>query len=149
MRRDVYYARSEIPKENDAIEFRIWASKNCYIYLFNIMSIDSVQLILPNQNVENNFYDTRKDDQEFEKMMKNLGMKFNVYLPQNKNFGREAFLVIALKEKIDFISDNLSKDGLSIIPTYRAAMTDIMTWLIQIPVDMRTEDFASFEIRRK
>ncbi|MFC2094551.1 DUF4384 domain-containing protein [Bacteroidota bacterium] len=149
MPEDVYYARSEILSDNDAIEFNILASKDCYIYLFNIMSSDSVQLILPNQYVENNFFDITKTEQEFEKLMNNLGMKFNVYLPQNKNFGREAFLVIALKEKIDFISDNLSKDGLSIIPTYKAAMTDIMSWLIQIPVNMRTEAFASFEIRRR
>jgi len=149
MPKDVYYARSKVLSENDAVEFDIRASKDCYIYLFNIMSSDSVQLILPNQYVKNNFYDTNKDEQGFEKMMENLGMKFNVYLPKNKNFGKEAFLVIALKEKIDFISDNLSKDGLSIIPTYKAAMTDIMSWLIQIPVDMRTEAFASFEIRRR
>ncbi len=149
MPRDVYYARSEISSEKDAVEFDIWASKNSYIYLFNIMSSDSVQLLLPNQYIKNNFYDTKKTEQEFENTMKNWEMKFNVGLPQDKNFGKEAFLVIALKEKIDFISDNLSKDGLSIIPTYRAAMTDIMTWLIQIPVDMRTEAFSSFEIRRR
>jgi len=149
MPKDVYYARSNVLSENDAIEFNIWASRDCYIYLFNIMSSDSVQLILPNQYVENNFFNITKTEQEFEKAMKNLGMKFNVYLTPKKSFGKEAFLVIALKEKVDFISDNLSKDGLSIIPTYRAAMTDIMSWLIQIPVDMRTEDFASFEIRRR
>ncbi len=56
--------------------------------------------------VKNNFFDITKTEQEFERAMKNLGMKFNVYLTPNKSFGKEAFLVIALKEKMDFISDN-------------------------------------------
>ena len=149
MSRDVYYSRSDVISENDAIEFEIIASKDCYIYLFNIMSSDSVQLVLPNQYIENNFYDTNKAEQEFEKLMNNLGMKFNVYLPADKSMANEAFLVIALKDKVDFKSDNFHQDGLSIIPTYRAAMTDIMSWLIQIPADMRTEAFRSFEIRGK
>jgi hypothetical protein len=147
--KDVYYSRSDVLSENDAIDFEITASKDCYIYLFNIMSSDSVQLVLPNQYIGNNYYDSNKAEQEFEKQMNNVGMKFNVYLPEGKSLANEAFLVIAIKEKVDFKSDNFHQDGLSIIPTYRAAMTDIMSWLIQIPADMRTEAFRSFEIRRK
>ena len=109
MSRDVYYSRSDVISENDAIEFEIIASKDCYIYLFNIMSSDSVQLVLPNQYIENNFYDTNKAEQEFEKLMNNLGMKFNVYLPADKSMANEAFLVIALKEKIDFTSANFQE----------------------------------------
>jgi hypothetical protein len=146
---DVYYSRSDVPSENDAIEFEITATKDCYIYLFNIMSSDSVQLVLPNQYIDNNYYDIKKDEQEFEKLMNYLGMKFNVHLPEDVSIANEAFLVIALKDKINFTSENFQQDGLSIIPTYRAAMTDIMSWLIQIPADMRTEAFRSFEIRRK
>jgi hypothetical protein len=149
MPRDVYYSRSDVLSGNDAIEFEITATKDCYIYLFNIMSSDSVQLVLPNEYISNNFYDARKDEQEFEKLINHFGMKFNVYLPEGKSMANEAFLVIALKDKVDFKSDNFHQDGLSIIPTYRAAMTDIMSWLIQIPADMRTEAFRSFEIRRK
>ena len=146
---DVYYSRSDVPSENDAIAFKITATKNCFLYLFNIMSSDSVQLVFPNQYIENNYYDTNKDEQEFEKLMNFHGMKFNVYLPAGISMASEAFLVIALKDKINFTSENFNQDGLSIIPTYRAAMTDIMSWLIQIPADKRTEAFRSFEIRRK
>jgi hypothetical protein len=149
MQGDVYYSRSDILSENDAISFKITATKNCFLYLFNIMSSDSVQLVFPNQYIENNYYDTSKDEQEFEKLMNFYGMKFNVYLPAGISMASEAFLLIALKDKINFTSENFNQDGMSIIPTYRAAMTDIMSWLIQIPADKRTEAFRSFEIRRK
>ena len=77
-----------------------------------------------------------------------MGMKFRVTLPEGKSIAKEAFYLIALKDKIDFVSYNFSKDKNNIIPTYKAAITDIMNWLIKIPTDRRTEAFASFEIRK-
>ena len=146
--KDVYFVRSNIVSENDVVEFTISATKDCYIYLFNIMSNDSVQLIIPNQYIKNNKYEISKTEQEYEKEIKKLGMKFNVGLQDGKSLGKEAFYVIALKDRFDFTSENFNKDELSIIPTYKAAITDIMNWLIQIPANKRTEAFSSFEIRK-
>ena len=148
MQRDVYYDRGSQSK-NDKLEFKIVATKDCYLYLFNILSNDSVQLIMPNAYLKDNQYIVHNEEQEFEKKIKSMGMNFTVGLSPNRISQTEALYVIALKEKVDFISGNLSKDGLSIIPTYKAAITDIMNWIIQIPVNQRAEVLTQYEIRKQ
>jgi len=147
MPRDVFYDRG-LQSKNDNLNFKIEATKDCYIYLFNILANDSVQLLIPNQFIRDNSYNVGKIEQEFEKKIKSAGINFKVALSPYRTSQKEALLVIALKDKIDFVSDNFSKDGQSIITTYKAAMTDIMNWLVQIPFDRRTEAFKSFEIRK-
>jgi hypothetical protein len=135
--------------EEDKLKFKLWASQSCYFYLFNIMSSDSVQLILPNKYIPKVYFDAEKTEQEYEKQIINSGLEFNVRLPVGKNNVVEGLLLIALKDKIDFSSPNLSSDGFNIIPTYKAAMTDIMSWLVTIPLDKRVEAFATYEIRKR
>jgi len=103
---------------------------------------------MPNAYLKDNEYRVNNTEQEFEKKIKSMGMNFTVGLSPNKPSQTEALYVIALKDKLDFVSGNFSRDGLSVIPTYRAAITDIMNWLIQIPIDERAEAFKQFEIRK-
>lgn len=144
MPKDVYYDRGS--NRSDELKFDIWASKDCYVYLFNILSDDSVSLLIPNRYVQNNFYSINKDIQEFEKQLSNLS--FEVGLPNGIDNVIEALYIVALKNKIDFVSNNISERTGGIIPTYQAAITDIQSWLIQIPRDQRAEFLKSFEIRK-
>ena len=148
LKNPVLYDRGN-PLANDIIDFKLWASKDCYLYLFNIMSNDSVQLVFPNKYISNNYYSAAAQQQEFEKQMKMINLTFYASLPTGKNIAVEGLMLIALKEKIDFSSPNLSRDGQNIIPTYKGALTDIMNWLVRIEMEKRTEAFAAFEIRRK
>lgn len=142
----ILYDRGSLDK-NDKLMFKLWASTDSYLYLFNILSNDSVQLILPNEFIPDNSFITSKSEQIFEKKIKNTGMTFPVMLPEGKESVTEGLMLIALKEKVDFVSPNLSPGG--IISTYKAAITDIMNWLVGIPLEKRTESFQSFEIRKK
>jgi len=134
--------------KREEVKFKLWASQNCYLYLFNIMSVDSVQLILPNKHISNTYFDRNKTEQDFEKQIISWGLKFWAGLSPGKSHAVEGLLLIALKEKVEFNSPNFSPDGSNIIPTYRAAITDIMSWLVAIPLDKRAEAFATFEIRK-
>lgn len=145
---EVFYDRGN-ERNSDAVDFRLWASKDCYIYLFNIMSNDSVQLILPNEVITDNSYLINCQEQEYEKKIRSAGMKFPVRLVEGKKSSVEGLLLVALKDKIDFTSQHFGTDGLGIISTYKSALTDIMKWLIMIPVDRRTQCFSAFEIRKK
>ncbi len=137
------------PARNDRVDFQISASKDCYLYLFNLLADDSVQLVMPNIYLKNNAYAVEKKEQEFEKDIRLMGMEFIAELPHGVNRAKEALYLIALKDKYDFRSENFNQNGQkNIIPTYKAAMTDIMNWLIRIPPDRRTEAFQSYEIRR-
>ena len=144
--KNILYDRGRIDK-NDKIEFKLRASQDCYLYLFNILSNDSVQMILPNEYIPDNSFRVSLTQQGYESKIKNLGLTFPVGLPEGRDNVVEGLMLIALKEKTDFVSPNLSSGG--IIPTYKAAITDIMNWLVGIPLDKRTESFQSFEIRKK
>jgi hypothetical protein len=144
MSKNVFYDKR--PNSSDELKFDIWASKNCYIYLFNILSDESVSLLIPNKYIQNNFYSTEKDIQEFEKQLSNLS--FEVGLPAGVDNVIEALYIVALKNRFDFVSNNISLSMEGIIPTYQAAITDIQSWIIQVPRDQRAEFLKSFEIRK-
>lgn len=143
--REDFYVRKN-PGDNDEINFKIWVSKDSFVYLFNLMSTDSVQLLIPNKYITNNFYSTAKDEQEFERLLKNVNMQ--VSLQKNVNNTVEALYLVALKDKIDFKSSVLSAPGSGLIPTYKAAFTDIQNWLVQIPSNRRTEVIKQYNIKR-
>jgi hypothetical protein len=130
----------------EEVKFKLRATQDCYFYLFNLMSYDSVQLILPNKYIKDNKFVYGKEEQDFERQIKSMNLKFYADIPEGKTETWEGFLLIALKEKIDFTSSNFLSDENNIIPTYKAAFEDLMQWLIKIPVDKRTEDLKKFKI---
>jgi hypothetical protein len=144
MPKTVFYDRG--PNNSDELTFDIWASKNCYIYLFNILSDESVSLLIPNSYVRDNFYSIDKEIQEFEKDLSNLS--FEVALPSGEDNAVEALYLVALKNKLDFVSSGLNDIDEGIISGYQAAISDIQGWMIQVPRDQRTEALKSFEIRK-
>ena len=144
--RDVYYDRS--PRPSDEIRLHISSSKECYLYLFNILSSDSVQLLMPTELLPHNEFHLDSRTQRFEETISAKSIHFRVGVPLGKSRTKEALYLVATKARIDFPSDNLSKDGQGMISSRVAAWLNIMNWLVRIPADMRTESFKSYEIRK-
>ena len=142
------YDRGGDRSKNDELKFKLWVSQNAYLYLFTITANDSVQLLLPNKYILDNYFAIDRNEQEFYKKMQQLKMRFVVGLPQDKEESEEGLLLVALKNKIDFTSGNFSADGEGVIPTYKAALTDIMQWLVQIPLSERAEIFEIYTIKK-
>ena len=136
------------PSKNEEVRFTISSTQPCYLYVFNLLSNDTVQMILPNRFLKHNRYEPGKQEQVYERDLREMGMRFTVELPKGQIRAKEAVYVIGLKDNVEFNSDHFTQRGSSTIPTYSAAMTDIMNWLIQIPADRRAEAFQSYEIRR-
>jgi hypothetical protein len=136
------------PSKNDELHYKINATRDCYLYIFNLLSNDSVQLILPNKYLRDNIFNVENKEQVFEQDIRAVGMHFIIELPKGFSRTKEALYVVALKDNIEFKSEHFNLDGNNTIPTYKTAMIDIMNWLVQIPADRRTEAFQSYEIRR-
>jgi hypothetical protein len=122
--------------------------QHCYLYVFNLLSNDTVQLILPNKYLRNNLFNTEKKEQDYRRDIRQIEMHFTVGLPKELARAKEAIYVIALKDYMEFKSEHFTQVGNNTNPTYKSAMTDIMNWLVQIPAEQRTEAFQSYEIRR-
>ncbi|MGD0037105.1 MAG: DUF4384 domain-containing protein [Bacteroidota bacterium] len=147
LRNPLLFDRGDVSK-NDGLQFKIIATQHCYLYVFNLLSNDTVQLILPNKLVRNNLFDIEKKVQDYERDIRQMEMRFTVGLPKGSGRAKEALYVIALKDNIKFNSEHFSQEGNNTIPTYKSAIIDIMNWLVQIPAERRTETFQSYEIRR-
>jgi hypothetical protein len=136
------------PSKNDELHFTIHASCDCYLYIFNLLSNDSVQLILPNRHLRNNLFRVGIQEQNFERDIQAMGMRFIIELPKGVSRTKEALYVVALKDKVEFNATPIGQDENKTSLSYRTAMIDIMNWLVQIPAERRTEAFQSYEIRR-
>ncbi len=145
--KDVYFDRGAVDK-NDVVKFSIDASEDCYIYLFDIMSNDSVLLLIPDPYFKDNFYSAAGGPGAFEEKIAQLPIKLRVGLPPGKETSTEMLYLVALKKKIDFYSPYATKGSLGIIPTYRSALLDLQKWLVRIPRNMRTSASASFTIKK-
>ena len=138
----VYYDRAH--SGSDAIHFKIEATQDCYLYVFNRMSNDMVQLVLPNPIIKNTEYLVNEDTQDYENMLKRIS--FQVQLPEGKESSMESLFVIALKEYYDILNDpDWSKVVEGNISTL-GAMVEINNWLSGIPASERAETFASYQI---
>lgn len=143
--KEIYYEDGS--KGRDELKFKIDASKDSYIYVFNIMSNDSVQLILPNPYIRDNEYKLSREVQFFEELFERIALKVKV--PENRASSIEALYVVALKNKSDILNNPEWKDKIATGNSTVGALYDIQDWLIKIPVDERTENIVSYEIRKK
>lgn len=145
--KDVYYDRGEIDR-NDAVTFSISASQDCYLYIFDIMSNDSVMLLMPNVYFSDNFYSGAEGTEGFARKLSKLPYDLRVGLPPKKDLTTEMIYVVGLKKKIDFHSSNMTEEASGILPTYQTAILDLQKWLVRIPQDLRTTASAPFTIKR-
>ncbi|MGE5313325.1 MAG: DUF4384 domain-containing protein [Acidobacteriota bacterium] len=130
-------------ERSDALAFSMRATRPCYLYLFNLLANDSVQLVLPNRYVPSVRYDPARTEQEYERRLRDLGMRFTVSVPEGMIRTKESLYCIALKDDVAFPGS-----GSGYVKGAVAAQKEIMQWLLRIPADRRTEAFQSYEIRK-
>ncbi|GAB1443683.1 DUF4384 domain-containing protein [Ignavibacteriales bacterium] len=147
MEKQVYLYRSGSNK-GDPLEFKLRASKDCYIYLFSLSASDSVQMLIPNQYMQNNRYVAGSSDQEYEKDARKMDLKFTVTLPRGVERAYEALYVVALKEKIDPVANNNSSLFRNQSTGAILALTELNKWLIRVPANIRTQNMTKYEIRK-
>lgn len=145
--KDTYYDRGALDR-NDAVKFSVSASEDCYVYLFDIMANDSVALLLPNVYFKDNFYSAAEGPEGFNKKIAQLSINLTVGLPRGKETTTEMLYLVALKKKVDFYSQAMTREAVGIIPTYQSAILDLQKWLVRLPQDLRTTASAMIIIKR-
>lgn len=138
---------NEDTNKSDNLDFKLWSSEDCYLYLFNVMHNDTITILLPNELIKDNSYKIQKKVQNYEKYFNNV--KFTVGLPKDKDYVIEGLLLIAIKEKINFIPNVLETEKNGNLITYNTRLTNLMKWLVKIPLNQRAEIFKTIEIIRK
>lgn len=147
MEKEVYLFRGK-NSESDQLEFKIWASEDCYIYLFALSATDSVQMLMPNSYMQDIKYIAGSTEQQFERDARKIDLKFTVTLPQGVERAYEALYIVALKDKMDPLVEGNSSLFRNQSTGTILALTELNKWLVRIPANNRTQNMTKYEIRK-
>jgi hypothetical protein len=133
-------------QNGDEMIINISSSKDCYIYVFNILSDETVSALLPNQYLEENYLakgtSIRVPPVPPEKGKK---IKFWVDLPEGKSQATEMILVLGIKAD----KDTKSKDFDLNIGDYKMALTQLMEFIMGFPRDRVEQVNLPYVIQKK
>ena len=116
-------------QNGDEMIINISSSKDCYVYVFNILSDETVSALLPNQYLEENYLAKGKSIRVPPE--KGKITKFRVDLPAGKSEATEMILVLGIKAD----KDTKSKDFDLNIGDYKMALTQLMEFIRGFPRD--------------
>mgnify|MGYP001297703976 CR=1 FL=1 len=109
----------------DEIRLSVTPSKDCYLYVFNISSNDSVYVLLPNQYTSENFVRSGSTLQIPSEETRRRGIKYKVGLLPGKKSDTEMIKIIALKKS----QDNLDMT----FGNYQTALKKLQYFLVDLP----------------
>ncbi|MBC8184803.1 DUF4384 domain-containing protein [candidate division KSB1 bacterium] len=134
-------------QSGDEVVFKIKATQDCYLTIFNIGADDTVRILFPNFFEKDNFIKKAASIQVPEKTFQKAGNSYIKVstLPGHKK-NSEVVKVIATKQRIDFIDEIDLSSAFSPIGTPKMALTKLARWLSQIPVSERAEAAAVYTV---
>lgn len=130
-------------RHGESMILNISATKDCYVSIFNIYSSDSLRVILPNEFVpDNHLY----SDEPLVFPAPDTGFEMLVLLPEYLNEDVEALMAVATKDDIPFTTTKAVT--IEKLLAMEEAFTSISNWLVNIPIDRRTEGMVTYRIVR-
>ena len=136
-------------QSGDDVFFKIKATKDCYVTIFDLAANDSVYILFPNKFADNNFLKRNSMIEIPNEQQRREGFHIRVATLPGAKRNSEIVKVIATKERIDFIDDMDMSSVFSSIGTPKIAITKLAQWLSQIPISERAEASASYIVEAR
>lgn len=131
-------------RNNETMTIDIKATRDCYVYVFNIMANDSLLVLFPNLYMQNN---KLKADSTLHLMPE--GLSLQVSLLPGMQRATELIYVVATKQRCKFAPEWSSEDeAFRSTATKSFAFIELPRWLSNIPPDKRTDRVVAYEIIR-
>jgi len=116
-------------QNGDEMIIQIRSSKDCYIYVLNILADETVSALLPNQYIKNNFLE--KGATLSVPPEEGPITKFRVGLPEGVSHATEMILVLGIKS-----TDSNEKKSFDLnIGNYQMALKELMEFVMGFPRD--------------
>ncbi len=126
-------------QENDEIQIRTKVNSGAYVHIFNISQDGMVTKLYPNEYFKAEVISPEADFIFPDEKQRGLGLKLKVRTPKNLSRVIETMLIVATKEKADFLSDK---------KTVEVTITDLMKELSEMDVLLWTEKIVGYEVRK-
>lgn len=141
LNKDIYF-------DNEPIFFKVRATRDCYIYVFNITSDEKAIILFPNLREQNNFIPANKDIQIPNKNQTHL-FNFTVHCPPNKTEVNEFVQIIATKRPVPFWETLQSKQIYKIMLNKPRSLMELAEWLGYIPPSEKAEAITSYIVKNR
>ncbi|OGV97835.1 MAG: hypothetical protein A2W53_04705 [Nitrospinae bacterium RIFCSPHIGHO2_02_39_11] len=132
-------SKGSVFQNGDEIQIKVKANKEGYINVFGISQDGMVTKLYPNEYFK---AEVISPEMEFifpDERQRGLGLKLKVRTPKNLSRTVETILIVATKERMDFLSDKKADE---------VTITDLMKELSEIDSSSWTEEAIGYEIRR-
>lgn len=126
-------------QENDEIQIRTKVNSDAYVHIFNISQDGMVTNLYPNEYFKAKVISSEEDFIFPDEKQRELGLKLKVRTPKNLSRAVETILIVATKEKADFLSDK---------KTVEVTITDLVKELSETDASLWTEQAVGYEIRK-
>ncbi|OGW00881.1 MAG: hypothetical protein A3D97_04280 [Nitrospinae bacterium RIFCSPHIGHO2_12_FULL_39_42] len=132
-------SKGSVFQNGDEIQIKVKANKEGYINVFGISQDGMVTKLYPNEYFK---AEVISPEMEFifpDERQRGLGLKLKVRTPKNLSRTVETILIVATKERMDFLSDKKADE---------ITITDLMKELSEIDSSSWTEEAIGYEISR-
>ncbi len=122
-------------KDGDEVSITVSSTMDCYLYLFNLSSNDSVYVFLPNEHIEDNYLESGGTLTVPDAIARGKGIKYKVRLLPGKTEDTEMIKVLAVKSK----KGTDRRDFDLILGDYKMALKELQYFLVDLPLDQVAE----------
>lgn len=121
----------EVYQDGDYIVINVNSSKDCFVYIFNILSDGNVSVLLPNEYIKENFLKAGNSITVPSNEEQDRGIKYKVSLLPDKLEDTEMIMVLGIKSH-----DKRKNDFALNLGNYKFALKELQYMLIDFPRDM-------------
>ncbi len=135
-------------KAGDELVFSLTPSKDCYVYVFNLMADQNIMLMFPNEYLQDNFSPAGRKTQIPDSESRRY-IKFKVSTMPGGELTSESVYIVCTKESVQII-DSLPKIGTT-IKTFSEKSQEfvkLQRWLTNIPLNQRVEKNVIYHVSK-
>jgi len=130
-------------QSGDEMVITIKSTKDCYVYVFNILSDETVNALLPNQYLAENMI--RKGETLRVPPKNGIIGNFRVGLPAGEKFAMESILVLGIKAEKDISIKDFDLN----MGSYRMALSKLREFIMDFPRDQVEQVNLQYVIENK
>ncbi len=136
-------------KEGEELAFSIKPSKDCYLYVFNLMADHNIMLMFPNEYMTENYIKADEVVHIPDTAIRNY-VKFVVGTMPGETLTTESAYIVCTKEPVRVVRD-LLKIGTSIqvFSGESQSFVKLQRWLTNIPLNQRVEKNLIYHVSKK
>jgi len=133
-------------KSGDELVFSVTPSKDCFVYVFNLMADQNVMLMFPNEFLQENYVQGAATLQIPDPEIRRY-IKFRVSTIPGEELTSESIYIVCTKEEVPVVRD-LPKIGksLKVFSGNSQSFVKLQRWLTNIPLNQRVEKNVVYHV---